>query len=275
MAREKGQRFRSDERRWFRLESPQLADDTAELSDSEFRAFVLILAWANETKAHERKDTVYIARNRLPSVAPNKRGSVATSARVVRELCAKQSWSLHESDGKWSIHIRNYSQKQGFPPTKPRRPPSKPPATTTTTTTTPRERGAPQETRALAETFDPIDFPNFEPRSDQFYADFASPVSNPTGMQLTAAEVADWHAWQWFQRGLDKAKPKGRTNALRNRWSRLNEFVEDELGVAAKWCGRIRRARRRAEVDAACAAGTDESPPPGFQLNFEANSESS
>ena len=88
-------------------------------------------------------------------------------------------------------------------------------------------------------------------------------------MQLEPRQVAAWHAWQWFQRGLDTAKPKGRTNAIKNRWKRLNQFCDNELRVAEEWCERIRNARRRAEVDAEFDAAPTESMPAEFELNFQ------
>ena len=121
----------------------EIQNKTAHLTDQEFRSFILLLAEANEQRAQDRKDTITIARSRLASFAPNKRHSNATAARAVRELCAKQAWDIQESDATWTIHIRNWSEFQGFAPTDPRRIPNETPATTTTPTTTTRSPPTP------------------------------------------------------------------------------------------------------------------------------------
>lgn len=62
---------------------------------------------------HENEFVVNIAKSRLSSVAPNRRGSVATSARVVRELCASRAWGLREGSAKWVITAKKDEHNQG------------------------------------------------------------------------------------------------------------------------------------------------------------------
>lgn len=146
-ARRRRPHYPSDQRRYFRVVSADLADETAHLTDAEFRAFVLILAEANEKKAQLRGDSVAIARSRLLSVSPNGRQSVAKASRTVRELCAKQNWKLTEDDLSWTIQIRNWSYYQGFAPTSLRSDSDESPGPTPTTTPTPRR----EEARAKSE----------------------------------------------------------------------------------------------------------------------------
>ena len=108
--------YPSDFRRYFRIISQGVAKDTAELTDAEFRAFWLLLAYANENRAQRSQDWIQVARSQLVVLYPNRRGSVATAARVVRELCGKQAFELHEGDAVWAIHVRNWSQIQGYTP---------------------------------------------------------------------------------------------------------------------------------------------------------------
>ena len=103
-------------KRFLQIDSTQLSEDTAELSDSQFRAFILIQAWGNECMYHENDFKVTIAKNRLPSVAPNRRHSVATSARVVRELCATMTWGVREGSATWVISAKKDEQNQGSDP---------------------------------------------------------------------------------------------------------------------------------------------------------------
>ncbi len=100
-------------KRFLKIDSTELAEDTADLTDAEFRAFILIQAWGNECMYHEHSYILTIARNRLPSVAPNRRGSVATSARVVRELSAKRAWGVLEEGARWVISTGKCEQNQG------------------------------------------------------------------------------------------------------------------------------------------------------------------
>ena len=116
-----------------------IGDATAALTDAEFRAFILILAEANEQRAQERGDSITVGTYRLTSIAPNKRGSVASATRVLRELCAKQAWAIHESDASVTITLRNWSKFQGFAPANSVQTPATTP--TTTTTTTPKDIG--------------------------------------------------------------------------------------------------------------------------------------
>lgn len=135
--RRPGQKYDSDRRRWFRVDSEELPARTADLTDAEFRAFILLLAYANEHKAQERDDTIVIARSQLLTVSPNSRESVAKSTRTIRELSAKQSWTILEEGAKWTIRLEKYSQKQGFAPARPAETPLTTPTPKTTPTTTP------------------------------------------------------------------------------------------------------------------------------------------
>lgn len=116
MAKKARPKFASDFRRYVRLITEGFADNTADLTDGEFRAFVLCLVHANEQRAQFYEDRIFIARSRIQTLAPNRRGSNATSARTLRGLCGKQTWGLLEGDAKWTIHIRNYSQIQEHAP---------------------------------------------------------------------------------------------------------------------------------------------------------------
>lgn len=118
---------------------------TADLSDAEFRAFILILAEANEQRAQDHENVITVARSRLASLAPNRRDSCVTATRVVRELCTKQAWEMQENDATVTIFIRNWSEFQGFAPTELQRNSNQTPCTTTTpnTTTTPSKRSPP------------------------------------------------------------------------------------------------------------------------------------
>lgn len=137
-------KYPSDHRRWFRVESAELAEETAYLTDAEFRALFLLRSVANEQKAHTRDDRITIAVSRLASLSPNRRDSGATAARVVRELCTKCAWELHENGATWTIQVRNWSKDQGFTPAELRRDSDETPAPTTTPTTTPiREESRP------------------------------------------------------------------------------------------------------------------------------------
>lgn len=111
-------KYPSDDRRYVRVVSEGLADDTADLTDAEFRTFILALAWANEHKAHQHGDWIHIAKSRVQALAPNSRGSNAKSTRTILQLAAKQTWAVREEGARLSIHVRNYSQIQGFPPSK-------------------------------------------------------------------------------------------------------------------------------------------------------------
>ncbi len=130
--------YPSDRRRWFRLESAELADRTAELTDREFRAFILLLAWANETQAQKRGDWIHIAKSRLSLIAPTRQGLRGSSDEVVTRLCIKMAWDVQRSDARLSIHIRNYSQYQGYAPTELPRDSHETP--TTTPTPTPKKK---------------------------------------------------------------------------------------------------------------------------------------
>ena len=125
-------KYPSDHRRWFRVLA-DIGDKTANLTDAEFRAFILVLAEANEQRAQEKDESITVGTYRLTSIAPNKRGSNASATRVIRELCAKQTWELHEEDASLTIMIRNWSKLQGFAPANS----VQTPATTPTPTTTP------------------------------------------------------------------------------------------------------------------------------------------
>lgn len=111
-------KYPSDDRRYVRVVSEGLADATADLTDAEFRTFILALAWANEHKAHQHGDWINIARSRVQALSPNSRGSNAKSTRTILQLAAKQTWAVREESAKLSIHVRNYSQIQGFPPSE-------------------------------------------------------------------------------------------------------------------------------------------------------------
>lgn len=127
--------YPSDKRRWFRLAS-DVGDATASLTDAEFRAFILVLAEANEQKAQQSNDSIIVGRYRITSVAPNRRGSNATATRVLRELCAKQTWAMQEDDASVTISVRNWSEFQGFTPTKLPQDSDETPSTTPTPTPT-------------------------------------------------------------------------------------------------------------------------------------------
>jgi len=118
------------------------ADNTAELTDAEFRAMVLCLVHANENQAQRDADWIFIARSRLTLLAPNKRGSLATSARVLREMCRKMHWEVTEESAKWSIRIENYTQDQGLAPSEPQPRPDETPPPTPTPISTPPHKSA-------------------------------------------------------------------------------------------------------------------------------------
>lgn len=108
-------------KRFVMLESTDLAEQTAHLSDIEFRAWVLIQAWGNENGLDENGD-LHIAKSRLLTLVPNRRDSILTATRVVRELCTKIDFVFRsrrarvkkvlEGDVKWVISFGKGEEKQ-------------------------------------------------------------------------------------------------------------------------------------------------------------------
>ena len=120
---------------------------------------------------------------------------------------------------------------------------------------------------------DPL-FPGFAPREPEFYSALALPTGNPAGVQYEPGQVLDWHRWQWFQRGLSDAKPKGMTLAIKNRWRRLGDFFNGdtpkraELDAAKKWCDMVRHQQRKKEILAESAAQPDKIDISDVKLRF-------
>lgn len=234
--------YPSDHRRWFRVESAELAEETAYLSDAEFRALFLLRSVANEQKAHTRDDRITIAVSRLASVSPNRRDSGATAARVVRELCTKCAWELHENGATWTIHVRNWSKDQGFTPAELRRDSGETPAPTTTPTTTPNVSSSKQEETESepageapsaarpvkskpVERFDPLNLARYG--LDTLTVSTANDLLNvhPRGPRETPETLATWFAWIAPKMRLKGHRDLNRT--ARNWWPNLKrEDVE-------------------------------------------------
>lgn len=104
------------------LDSADLAEQTADLTSSEFQAYILLLAWSNENGVDD-DGWLHIAESRLSVVAPNRRKSNSISARTVRSMCskmarrgleegAKGAWEVRERGAKWSIRVEKPEQNQ-------------------------------------------------------------------------------------------------------------------------------------------------------------------
>ena len=67
-----------------------ISNGTAELNDGEFRAFILILAEANEQRAQEKDDCIVVSKTRFNSLAPNRRNTCGDGMKIIHSLALKQ-----------------------------------------------------------------------------------------------------------------------------------------------------------------------------------------